>query len=198
MPFRRFILGYDVFMGLASSIIAFIVAYYSFRAYAATRERYFLLLQLGFMLAGIGLLLESLMNLLMFSVRIPLLIPLGYTIYFTATLAAYLLILGSYVLGQLRKPVLYAIPPFIGYSMLTEAVLMLPLSVVVAQSAMNLAANKSLNPLLVFLAFTLLLLSHLAFLLHIFVGVLLPAGHILRFTGFLIFGVFLSRVVKIE
>ena len=196
MPGRRFLFGYDVFMGVASAFAAFVVSYYAFKAYLTTKERYFLFLQLGFMFAGVGLLMDSALTYASLLSRSLLLFRFGYSLYFMATLIAYALILGSYLIGQLKKPVLYAVAPVIGYGALSETVLMLPLAIVVAQSAINLSANRSLNPLLVFLAFTLIFLGHLLFVIHALTGWFFVLAHIFRFTGFMVFTAFIIRVVK--
>ena len=49
----RMILGYDIVMELISSIAALFISYYSNRAYSATKKKSFLLLQLGFLSAGV-------------------------------------------------------------------------------------------------------------------------------------------------
>lgn len=199
MPLRRrYLFGYDILMGVASASASFLVSYYAFKAYLATRERYFLLLQLGFMFAGAGLLMDSLLTFFSIFARAPTLLALGYSLYFAATFISYILILGSYVVGQLKKPILYAAIPIIGYGFISETVLMLPLMIVVTQSAVNMAARKSINTLLIFLAFTLILLSHLMFALHALTGYFLVLGHSLRFTGFMLFAAFIVRVVKVD
>lgn len=182
--------GYDLIMGAASAAVALVVSYYVFRAYATTRERYFLLLQLGFAFAGVGLLMDSLLAYVSIASGNPLAFKLGYTLYFFSTLIAYALILGSYAVGQLRKPVLY-MAAAVSYGALPETILMTPLTVVVVQSGLNLAARKSLNTFLVFLAFTLILVSHLTFAVY----AIIPA-HIFRFSGFMVFALFIARVVK--
>ena len=65
------------------------------------------------------------------------------------------------------------------------------------QSMINLLMDRSLNKLLIAAAFTSIFLSHLCFMIQALAfASLLVIGQILRFIGFMMFAVFIIRVVR--
>ena len=195
----RMILGYDIAMELISSIAALFISYYSNRAYSATRKKSFLLLQLGFLSAGVGLILDSLLLSAAILSRTPRLTAAGYTAYFTLTIMSYCLILSSYAADKLERSGAYAasILPLIGFGALPEGVLLTLSGAIMVQLGVNFSLKRSADSLLVFLAFALIFLGHLSFMLQAlrFPGLLI-AGHVFRYLGFISFLILILRVVK--
>jgi len=198
MPLRV-ILGYDIVMSFVSSAAAFIISYYAYRAYSATKKKSFLLLQLGFTFAGLGLLLDSALLSAAIISKVFHLTATGYTLYFASTLIAYILILSSYAVDKLEisGASVASVLPLIGFGALPEGILLTLAGAITIQLGLNFTLNRSLDRLLIFLAFGFIFLGHLSFLLQAmrFVGFLI-AGHVFRFLGFSSFLAFILRAVK--
>lgn len=198
MPLRV-ILGYDIVMSFVSSAAAFIISYYAYRAYSATKKKSFLLLLLGFIFAGLGLLLDSALLSAAIVSRIPHLTVTGYTLYFISTAAAYSLILGSYAVDRFESSEVASILPLIGFGVLPEGILLTLTTAITIQLGLNFAVKRSIDKLLIFLAFVFLFLGHLSFMLQAMrFAVFLVAGHVFRFLGFVSFLAFILRVVKVD
>ena len=195
----RLILGYDIVMEVVSSVAAFFISYYAYRAYAATGKKPFLLLLFGFMLAGAGLILDSFLISAAVFFRALGLTAMGYSAYFILTLVSYCFILGSYAADKLERSGAYAysIFPLLGFGVLPEGVLLTLSGAIAIQLGVNFSLKRSLDSFLAFLAFILIFLSHLSFMLQAlrFPGLLI-AGHVFRFLGFTSLLVLLLRVVK--
>ena len=195
----RMILGYDIVMEIISSIAAFLISYYAHRAYVATKKKSFLLLQLGFISAGVGLILDSLLLSAAIFSKIPRLTATGYSAYFILTIVSYCLILSSYAADKLERSGAYAasILPLIGFGALPEGILLTLSGAIMIQLGVNFSLKRSADSFLVFLAFALIFLGHLSFMLQAFrFPGLLIAGHVFRFLGFISFLILLVRVVK--
>ena len=197
----RVILGYDIVMSLISSAAAFIISYYAYRAYSVTEKKSFLLLQLGFLFAGIGLFLDSILISAAVALKILHLTVIGYTAYFVSTLIAYAFILGSYAVDKLEysETSMASLLPLIGFGALPEGILLALAAAITIQLGLNFFMKRSADKLLIFLAFAFIFLGHLSFMLQALRFTwLLIAGHLFRFLGFLLFLAFILRVVKIH
>ncbi|MCD6536620.1 MAG: hypothetical protein J7K49_06280 [Thaumarchaeota archaeon] len=195
----RVIFGYDIVMEIISSAVAFIISYYAYRAYSVTKKKSFLLLQLGFTFAGLGLLLDSMLVSAAIALRVLHLTATGYTLYFIATIIAYGFILGSYAADRLEPSEghIASILPLIGFGALPEGILLTLAAAVTIQLGLNFFLNRSIDKFLVLIAFIFIVFGHLFFMLQAirFAGFLI-AGHVFRFLGFASFLVFVLRVVK--
>jgi len=198
MPLRV-ILGYDIVMSFVSSAAAFIISYYAYRAYSVTKKKSFLLLQLGFTFAGLGLLLDSILLSAAILSRIFHLTATGYTLYFASTVIAYVLVLGSYAVDkfEVSETSIPSLLPLIGFGALPEGILLTLAGAITIQLGLNFLLNRSVDKLLIFMAFAFIFFGHLFFMLQAmrFVGFLI-LGHIFRFLGFASFLAFILRVVK--
>ena len=197
----RVILGYDIIMSLISSAVALIISYYAHRAYSVTEKKSFLLLELGFISAGIGLFLDPAFILAAIVLRNLHLTITGYTAYFISTLTAYAFILGSYAVDRLEysETSMAAFLPLIGFGALPEGILLALAAAITIQLGLNFFMKRSTDKLLVFLAFAFIFLGHLSFMLQAMrFAVFLVAGHMFRFLGFIFFLAFILRVVKLH
>ncbi|MCD6420905.1 MAG: hypothetical protein J7L17_00655 [Thaumarchaeota archaeon] len=198
MPIRP-ILGYDIAMGYVSGVAALLVSYYAFRSYSATRRKSLLLFQLGFALAGAGLLLDSSFLLAALITRSASLIALGYSGYFILTASSYCLIIGSYTVDRAESleasPI--ALFPLLAFGAFSEGVLSALAAAIAIQLGVNFSYKRSADSFLAFLAFLLIFFSHLSFTLQSlrFPGFLI-AGHVLRFLGFTSLLILLARMVR--
>ena len=197
----RVILGYDIIMSLVSSAVAFIIFYYTHRAYSVTEKKSFLLLQLGFLFAGIGLFLDSGLVLAAIALKALHLTVTGYTAYFISTLIAYAFILGSYAVDRLEysESSIASLLLLIGFGALPEGILLALAAAITIQLGLNFFMKRSTDKLLVFLAFAFIFLGHLFFMLQALrFAIFLIAGHLARFLGFVFFLAFILRVVKLH
>ena len=198
MPIRP-ILGYDIAMGYVSGFAALLVSYYAFRSYSAAHKKSLLLFQLGFALAGAGLLLDSSFLLAALITRSASLIAFGYSGYFILTASSYCLIIGSYTVDRAESleasPI--ALFPLLAFGAFSEGVLSALAAAIAIQLGVNFSYKRSANSFLAFLAFLLIFLSHLSFTLQSmrFPGFLI-AGHVLRFLGFTSLLILLARMVR--
>ena len=198
MPIRP-ILGYDIAMGYVSGFAALLVSYYAFRSYSAAHKKSLLLFQLGFALAGAGLLLDSSSLLAALITRSASLIAFGYSGYFILTASSYCLIIGSYTVDRAES--LEASPmalfPLLAFGAFSEGVLSALAMAIAIQLGVNFSYRRSADSFLAFLAFLLIFLSHLSFTLQSlrFPGFLI-AGHVLRFLGFTSLLILLARMVR--
>ena len=190
--------GYDIVMSFVSAFVAFIVSYQAYRAHTITRKKSFLALELGFIFTGIGLLADSILSYAAIASRIPHFFGVGYLAYFISTMIGYALILGSYIIDRvMMEEAVPAMIPIARYGSLPESILLILIGVVMIQSMINLLVDRSLNKLLIAAAFTSIFLSHLCFMIQALAfASLLVIGQILRFIGFMMFAVFIIRVVR--
>ena len=190
--------GYDIVMSFVSAFVAFIVSYQAYRAHTITRKKSFLALELGFIFTGIGLLADSILSYAAIASRIPHFFGVGYLAYFISTMIGYALILGSYIIDRvMMEEAVPAMIPIARYGSLPESILLILIGVVMIQSMINLLMDRSLNKLLIAAAFTSIFLSHLCFMIQALAfASLLVIGQILRFIGFMMFAVFIIRVVR--
>jgi len=190
--------GYDIVMSFVSAFVAFIVSYQAYRAHTITRKKSFLALELGFIFTGIGLLADSILSYAAIASRTPHFFGVGYLAYFISTMIGYALILGSYIIDRvMMEEAVPAMIPIARYGSLPESILLILIGVVMIQSMINLLMDRSLNKLLIAAAFTSIFLSHLCFMIQALAfASLLVIGQILRFIGFMMFAVFIIRVVR--
>jgi hypothetical protein len=82
------------------------------------------------------------------------------------------------------------------YHPVSEILLLFLVFYVAVQTGTNYSATKDRNAFLVFLAFLLLALSHLLFILQLISPLLFVIGHLLQLSGFVSFLAMLFRVTR--
>jgi hypothetical protein len=94
-----------------------------------------------------------------------------------------------------RNATLAALPAvFFEQNVVSELLLIFLLVYIAAQTAMSYSINRSSNSLLVFGAFTALVISHLFFLLFTIAPIFFPFAHIAQLFGFILLLGMLLRV----
>lgn len=195
-------LGFDSVMELIEFAIAIAIAYQALKGHRLFKERTLLLLNLSFTLLGVGLLTDSLSNTIVLATRfrrefLPL-VGLGYTINFITQALAYGILIFAYLHRSDksdRNVALAALPVvFFEQNAASELILIFLLVYIAAQTAMSYSMNRSSNSLLVFGAFTSLVISHLFFLLYTIVPIFFPFAHIAQLFGFILLLGMLLRV----
>lgn len=189
-------------MELIEFAIAIAIAYQALKGHRLFKERTLLLLNLSFTLLGVGLLTDSLSNTIVLATRfrrefLPL-VGLGYTINFITQALAYGILIFAYLHRSDksdRNVALAALPVvFFEQNAASELILIFLLVYIAAQTAMSYSMNRSSNSLLVFGAFTSLVISHLFFLLYTIVPIFFPFAHIAQLFGFILLLGMLLRV----
>lgn len=186
--------------------IAMAVAFQAMKGYILTRERTLLYLNFSFLLLGAGLLVDGLSKLIVLLSRFHsgflFVSRVGYTINFLAQLLAYVILVIVYFQktrtwnGQLAAA---AIPLILLESNpFTELVLIFLLVYISAQTAINYNISRTTSSLLVFGAFTSLVISHVFFLLFTIAPIFFPLAHISQLFGFLLLLGMLFRVNKTQ
>jgi hypothetical protein len=196
--------GFDSLMELVGFAIAIAVAFQAMKGYTLTKERTLLYLNFSFILLGAGLLVEGLANLVVLFSRFHrggflFLSRVGYTINFFAEVLAFVILIFAY-LQQTRawSMQLAAVAPIpimlIERNAFTELILIFLLVYIAAQTAINYSISKTTNALLVFSAFTSLVIAHVFFLLFTVSPLFFPFAHIFQLFGFLLLLAMLFRV----
>ena len=186
--------GFDSLMEFVAFAIAMAVAFQAIKGYRLARERTLLYLNFSFLLLGAGLLVDGLANLIVllskFHRNFLFLSRIGYTIDFLAQLVAYGILVVVYLQqtrawnSQLAAAALPVV--LLENNPLTELVLIFLLVYISGQSAINYNVSKTTNSLLVFGAFTSLVVAHVFFLLFTIAPIFFPFAHISQLFGFLL------------
>jgi len=181
-------------MEFVAFAIAMAVAFQAVKGYRLARERTLLYLNFSFLLLGAGLLVDGLANLIVllskFHRNFLFLSRIGYTIDFLAQLVAYGILVVVYLQqtrawnSQLAAAALPVV--LLENNPLTELVLIFLLVYISGQSAINYNVSKTTNSLLVFGAFTSLVVAHVFFLLFTIAPIFFPFAHISQLFGFLL------------
>jgi len=112
---------------------------------------------------------------------------------------AYVLVLSSYAVDKFEfsETSIPSLLPLIGFGALPEGILLTLAGAITIQLGLNFFLNRSVDKLLIFMAFAFIFFGHLFFMLQAirFAGFLI-LGHIFRFLGFASFLAFILRVVK--
>jgi hypothetical protein len=205
-------------MELVAFIIALAIAYQALKGYRLTKQRTLWYIHLSFAALSAGLLVNSFLGFLgiiAYTLRsIVALSLIGYMIYFLAQLVAYGLLIYAYVshtrtlnttsstamlaslfgFVTLQATPIRLLGPLVEYHPIPEIVLLLLVMYIAIQTGLNYSATKDRNALLVFLAFLLLALSHLFFILEPFSALFFVVGHILQLLGYISLLTMLLRV----
>jgi len=214
----RWFVGFDSLMELVAVIIALAIAYQALKGYRLTKRRTLWYVHFSFAVLSAGLLIDSLLGFLGIVARTLRgtigLTSIGYSIYFFAQLLAYSILTYAYV-SQTRtfnatsSPVLLVslfgfatlqaapirlLGPLVEYHPVSEIVLLLLVFYIATKTGTNYSSTKDQNAFLVFLAFLLLALSHLFFILQPISPLLFVIGHLLQLSGFVSFLAMLFRV----
>ena len=203
-------------------IIALAIAYQALKGYRLTKQRTLWYVHFSFAVLSAGLLIDSLtgfLGILARTMRGTLSLTwVGYSIYFLAQLLAYSMLIYAYVsqtrtlgttpvvatLASLLGFATQASPaqgirllgPLVEYHPIPETLLLFLVLYIAVQTGMNYLSTKDRNAFLVFLAFLLLTLSHLFFILQPFGALLFVIGHILQLLGFVSLFTMLLRVTR--
>jgi hypothetical protein len=213
--------GFDSLMELVAFVIAVAIAYQALRGYRLTKQRTLWYVHLGFAALSAGLLIDSLagfLGIIARTLRGAVVVTLvGYEIYFLAQLVAYGLLIYAYVshtrtlnttpsttvlaslLGFVALQATPAFPirlvgPLVEYHPIPEIVLLLLVTYIAIQTGVNYSTTKDQDALFVFLAFLLLALSHLFFILQPFAALFFVVGHVLQLLGYVSLLTMLVRV----
>ena len=204
------VIGLVLLMELVSSAVSFMIGYYAFKAYKSYSSRGLFLLHSGFTVLGISLTLRVVTTFYIVALRVldvpsqALRSALSFAgLVFTLTqLFAYSLFVLAYVFQAKsveKTSLMVAAFPLLYLSFFNpylELIALVLLGYVSAQTLINLLLKKNLDSFLVFLGFSLMLLSHLCFLFMIVNELLLLLGQTLQMIGFLSLLAMLARVSK--
>ena len=209
-------------MELVAFIIALAIAYQALKGYRLTKQKTLWYVHFSFGVLSVGLLIDSLAGLIGIAARTLrgtiAFTTIGYSIYFFAQLLGYSILIYAYVsqtrtLNISTPPVLLAslfgfatlqVAPGIvarlfgplEYHPVSEILLLFLVFYVAVQTGTNYSATKDRNAFVVFLAFLLLALSHLLFILQPISPLLFVLGHLLQLSGFVSFLAMLLRVTR--
>ena len=210
-------------MEFVAFIIALAIAYQALKGYRLTKQRTLWYVHFSFAVLSAGLLIDSLtgfLGILARTLRGTLSLTwIGYSIYFLAQLLAYSMLIYAYVsqtrtLGTTSTTVALAsliglatlqttpaqgirlLGPLVEYHPIPEIILLFLALYIAVQTGMNYSSTKDRSAFLVFLAFLLLTLSHLFFILQPFGALLFVIGHILQLLGFVSLFTMLLRVTR--
>ena len=214
----RWFVGFDSLMELIAVIIALAIAYQALKGYRLTKQRRLWYVHFSFAVLSAGLLIDSLIGFLGILARTLrgtiALTSIGYSIYFFAQLLAYSMLIYAYVsqtrtLSATSNPILLAslfgfatlqaapirlLGPLVEYHPVAEILLLFLVFYIAIKTGTNYSSTKDQNAFLVFLAFLLLALSHLFFILQPIGPLLFVIGHLLQLSGFVSLLVMLFRV----
>ncbi len=191
----------DLIMETVSAIISFSVAYYSMKAFKITQNRSLMYLYYGFSILGACMLTRVIATTYIVALarsleaKTRILVSTASLIYGAMRTASYALFVLAYITRAGGEPKLETaiIAPIIlnPYFEFIEVALLI---YVVAQSAINFIELKNANSLLIFSGFTLILISHLAFMYSIIMKPVYVLAHILQLLGFTSMLIMLLRV----
>lgn len=214
----RWFVGFDSLMELVAFLIALAIAYQALKGHRLTKQRTLWYVHFSFAVLSAGLLIDSLIGFLGILARTLrgtiALTSIGYSIYFFAQLLAYSLLIYAYVsqtrsLNPTSSPILLAslfgfamlqaapirlLGPLVEYHPVAEIVLLFLVFFIATKTGTNYSSTKDQNAFLVFLAFLMLALSHLLFILQPISPLLFVIGHLLQLSGFVSFLAMLFRV----
>jgi hypothetical protein len=169
------VIRFDILMESIAMILAFIIAFFAFRAYRLTDVKPFLYLGVGFLLMGIGMLSRvSSISYIIWLMRFAdwpatvfrRMIQSAEMTYSGLRVASYVVFAATYAYASTRRlSASMAVLPLqvLVYNPIFEMVSALLLAFVVAWTGVNYAQNKTAESGLVLLGFSLLLLSHVFF-----------------------------------
>jgi hypothetical protein len=169
------VIRFDILMESIAMILAFIIAFFAFRAYRLTDVKPFLYLGVGFLLMGIGMLSRvSSISYIIWLMRFAdwpatvfsRMIQSAEMTYSGLRVASYVVFAATYAYASTRRlSASMAVLPLqvLIYNPIFEMVSALLLAFVVAWTGVNYAQNKTAESGLVLLGFSLLLLSHVFF-----------------------------------
>jgi hypothetical protein len=184
--------------------IAIAIAFQAMKSYRLTKERSLLYLNFSFVLLGAGLLVDGLANIILLINRPhrgPLFLSsFGYTISFFAQVLAYIILIFAY-LQQTRAwatQIAAFLPILFLHNAFTELILIFLLVYIVAQTMINYSVNKTANSLLVFSAFTSLVVAHVFFLFFLIQPFFFIFAHFAQLLGFLLLLKMLFRLNKVQ
>ncbi len=203
----QWFVGFDSIMQIVESIIAFGVGYYAFKGNRLVKDRTLFFLHFSFILLGVGLLTDGIVSMPIFAFRgLSPIMAMGYFIRIIAEIIAYSLLLFSYLrqtkslmadttlLGTAAYP--FLLFEILQYHPLLEITVFFLIAFIATQTAVNYGVRKDRNSLLVLIAFILLAISHVFFILPPVITVFFVVAHLTQLFGFLALLAMLLRVTR--
>ncbi len=203
LPLPRWFLGFDASMEIISGIICLAIGYFSVKGYKATSERTLLFLNISFSFLGAGLLLDGLVSIYAYYLlrppvpMSPMILRFSSWVFFFTEFFAYGLLTYTYASRTLRMTAgVLAVPIFFrDISPLVEIILIFLLAYLAFQSMVNYSMKRHSRSLYVLMGFSLLLLSHILFLISSSYPLAYVVAHLAQFAGLFSFLAMLTRVL---
>ncbi|MHC1627321.1 MAG: hypothetical protein ACXQTI_00600 [Candidatus Nezhaarchaeales archaeon] len=168
-------LGIDIVMELISSLIAMAVAYYAALGYKATLSRALLYLNLSFSLLGCGMFVDSLLTGLSMTIfkasqaEAIALLRFSTLMLYTCEIIAFSILVFSYIRQRFSSTMtlssLIMIVLMRGYMPTMEAILIVMLLFISIQAISSASTSRTKASIFVSIAFLLLCLSHVFFMI---------------------------------
>lgn len=203
------ILGINVLLHVLSALVALLVSFFSYRAYRLTSDRKYVYLLVGFLLLAISMVLKAIADIFVYELWVFFYEPLANEPFFYIHLASSVFILLAYALFvsvylKAKDLLVYVLLLLsIILSVLSHAgiikfnlIAALLLFFVCLQTYRNFIQKTSLNSFLVFIAFILLLCSHVFAMLSVLPPNLrfYSLGNVFQLLSYVGLGLMLSRV----
>lgn len=190
-------------METISALISFSIAYFAMKAYKLTGNKSLMYLYFGFSVLGAGMITRVIASTYIallikeLEIKIRNLIFTISMIYGLMRTIAYILFTLAYVhrtkIEIEQGAVTATIIPIIlnPYFELVEMTLLI---YVTAQAAINFIESRNVNSMLIFVGFTLILISHIAFMFSIIISQMYILAHLIQLIGFICMLLMLIKV----
>ncbi len=200
--------GYDTIIYLVCAIIGFMIAYNALKLYHTTRSKNHQDLYRGFVILSAGLLTLALTtgyvylkyfvyNYVSYFDTLFGVDDLGFWIYLTTSLVAYLFFVKMYSIDHGEK-LLFTVILTSNYFVYFNAVLFLLIAYVAFRSISNYFMSKSQNKLLVMIAFSSMALYHGLLMFSVFSKLIYVLANLFLLGGFVALLVMLMKVNKVR
>ena len=182
-----YVMLFEMLMETVGASISFLTAYYSLKAFRLSGRRPLLYLHFGFTVLGVSMMSRVFGSLYIISaIAMPVsvrdMVRLVSTVCGVMRVVSYGLFAAAYS-GERRVEMAVFIPLLV--NPYTEFVCVAVMVYVVVQSAINHAFVKTSESLLVFVAFLLMLLSHVMFVMSHVRAMLYLVAHVFQLAGFI-------------
>lgn len=203
------IFGVNILLHALSAIVALLVSFFSYRAYKLTSDRKYVYVFAGFLLLAVSMVLKAIADIFIYEAWVFFYEPMKNTLFLyihlatsILTMLAYSLFVSIYLRAKklstsflLTSSIILALLSYTGIIKF-NIIAALFLFIVCLQTYKNFTKKTSFNSLLVFIAFTLLLCSHVFAMLSVLPPNLrfYSLGNIFQLLSYVGFGLMLSRV----
>lgn len=203
------IFGVNVLLHILSALVALLVSFFGYRAYKLTSDKKYVYLLAGFLLLAVSMILKPIADVFVYEARVFFYESLANLPFFYIHLASSVLILLAYALFV---SVYLKAKDLLVYVLLLLSIILAVLShtgiikfnliaalflfFVCVQAYGNFTQKTSLNSFLVFIAFTLLLCSHVFTMISVSPPNLrfYSLGNVFQLLSYMGLGLMLSRV----